>query len=295
MNFLFQFLKLAILFRLLLSCCFGILFFSIEIKAQDNLTDSIDKYNDTILTNKTDDSIGYAFDWKEREADAYVRNRLELHVSSDTSVQKLKASKEFWYVKSIETFTKNAYRIRHDKKYRDSLQKEGLLPPDAQVFTEEQTSDVWYLQTWFINVVWTLIIAVFLAAIAYFLSSKKISLFRRNQAKRNRDEATQENFIPPNYTALLAESESGKDYRVAIRILYLQSLKWLGEKNIISFHPSFTNTHYLLQLQNTHFYNGFSIVTRHYEWAWYGEFAVSETLYQKIKTDFINLTNEALQ
>ncbi len=81
----------------------------------------------------------------------------------------------------------------------------------------------------------------------------------------------------------------------AVRILYLQTLKMLSEKNIITYQADFTNMHYMQQLSQTLFYKDFFTITRHYEYVWYGEFAVSESAFDRIKNDFTSIQNKVSQ
>ena len=239
----------ALMFLLL---CFTILL-SYNAKAQ-NGTDTAEKEtSDTAVTGRENgyDTSGYFFNWKENTNEAFTQEKIGARISSDTTIQRLRNDDDFWYIKSIEGFKKNITRLRYDRKYRDSLTKAGLLPPDEQVFTEEQNNS----NNWISNLIWFIIIAVFVGAVVYFLLSNKINLFSRGVARTNGEEITsEENLFSINYETLLAKYIAEKNYRLAVRILYLQLLKMLSEKNIITFQPQFTNTQYLQQLAGTRFY-----------------------------------------
>lgn len=256
------------------------------------IEDSTRVVEDSDIWEKQLDTTGKYFNWKNTN-DPYTNEQIKVRVSSDSTVQKLRGEEDFWYVKSIEDFNKNTLRLRYDKKYRDSLTKEGLLPPDEQVFTQEPDSNAWYMQAWVNIVIWSIIILVFVGAILYFLLSNKINIFSRSAARSVVEEAQNEdNLFRTNYDALLRKYIDEKNYRFAVRVLYLQLLKTLSEKELIVFQPQLTNTHYLQQLYNRPFYKDFFVVTRHYEYIWYGEFALTETSFEKVQTDFNSLKNE---
>ena len=239
------------------------------------------------------DTTGKYFNWKENTTDAYSDERIKVRVSSDSTITRLRNDEDFWYVKSVEDFKKNAARLHYDKKYRDSLTKEGLMPPDEQVFTQEPDSNAWYAQAWFYYLIWTLIIGIFLSAVVYFLASNKINIFSRRAARSVVEEAgAEEGLQHINYDSLLQKYINEKNYRLAVRVLYLQLLKIMNEKEVIVFQPQFTNAHYLQQLYNTPLYNSFFVVTRHYEYIWYGEFAITEASFQKIQSDFGDIKNK---
>ncbi len=262
---------------------------------RDSVSANQNAGSDSVRTYDGYDTTGYYFNWKQYPNDSYTTEKINVRISSDTSVQRLKNDDDFWYVKSIESFKKNAVRLRYDRKYRDSLSKEGLLPPDEQVFKEEESSNEWYYQPWFIRTVWVVIISIFIAAIVYFLSSNKISLFTKKAAKTNHNGATiEEDVFNLNYEFLLQKYVAEKNYRFAVRVLYLQLLKLFSERGIIAYQPQFTNAQYLQQLQPSSLYQNFFIVTRHYEYIWYGEFDVSESAFQTVRNDFVNLTNGVL-
>ena len=290
-------------------CAFGfvhfLLLFLMSYQCSFAQTDSNSYYTDSVTTNENGDNdsarmydgydtTGYYFNWKQYPDDPYTTEKINVRISSDTSVQRLKNDDDFWYVKSIESFKKNTVRLRYDRKYRDSLTKAGLLPSD-EVFKEEENGNKWYYQRWFINVIWGIIISIFVAAIVYFLLSNKIGLFTKKAAKTNPDDATIEGDVfNLNYEPLLQKYIAEKNYRFAVRVLYLQLLKLLSERNIIAYQPQFTNAHYLQQLESSPLYQNFFIVTKHYEYIWYGEFTVSESAFQTVRNDFVNLTNGAL-
>lgn len=250
--------------------------------------------NDSIRTYDGYDTTGYYFNWKEYPDDPYTAGKITVRISSDTTVQRFKKEDEFWYVKSVENFKKNTVRLRYDRKYRDSLTKAGLLPSD-EVFKEEESGKEWYYQPWFIRTVWVVLISVFVAAIVYFLVSNKISLFAKKAAKTNLESATiEEHVFNLNYESLLQKYMAEKNYRFAVRVLYLQALKLLSERGIIAYQPQFTNAQYLQQLQPSPLYQNFATVTHHYEYIWYGEFKVSESAFQTVRNDFVNLAQQAL-
>lgn len=277
-------------FRFWLCLCLTVFCFAAPSKAQQNKADSALEYEDDSIT--TNDSISYDFEWKTNPTDAFQKNKINTRISSDTAVQRLKNEAPYWYITRIEDMAQNPARLHTDKKYRDSLVAEGLWEEERVPTMFDKL--LW--QNWFDAAKWVFLTLIFLAAIIYFLASNKINLFYRSPAKAQSGEATgEENIFATDYKAMLAQSERAKDFRLAVRILYLQLLKDWSEKNIISYHPSFTDMHYLRQMQNKPMYKTFSAVIRYYEGAWYGGFAVPEVMYEKIKTEFTNLKKEARQ
>ncbi len=79
------------------------------------------------------------------------------------------------------------------------------------------------------------------------------------------------------------------NYRLAIRLQYLELLKKLSDNGLIHFLPDKTNFEYLAQLRSSSYYDDFFTATRNYEYSWYGLFDISENMYQKINNTFQQL------
>lgn len=227
------------------------------------------------------------FNSKEDNNELYSNEKFKAHATSDSSIKKFRNSDDFWYVKAVEKFKQNVVRLRTDKGFRDSLAREGYLEPDEQVFKSEQRTNLITYPPWLQFVVWTIVIGVFVYALAYFLSANKISLFTRDAASTTPStSAEKEDIFHLTYQNLLQKAYAEKNYRQAVRILYLQTLKLMSEKNLIKFQPDYTNLNYLSQLSRTNYFKDFFNITHHYEYAWYGKFEVTEERFDKIKSDF---------
>lgn len=75
------------------------------------------------------------------------------------------------------------------------------------------------------------------------------------------------------------------DYRLAVRIHYLNSLQELHEKGLIRFEIEKTNWDYIHELSNDH-KKEFIVLTKYFEYIWYGEFSVDEARYLELKQRF---------
>jgi len=75
------------------------------------------------------------------------------------------------------------------------------------------------------------------------------------------------------------------DYRLAVRIHYLNSLQELHEKGLIRFEIEKTNWDYIHELSNSH-KKDFIVLTKYFEYIWYGEFSIDESRYLELKQLF---------
>ena len=76
------------------------------------------------------------------------------------------------------------------------------------------------------------------------------------------------------------------NYRLAVRLLYLRCLKQLSDAGQIAWDINKTNTAYVNELTNTDQRQAFNILTRQFEYVWYGEFNINEKIYSQINAMF---------
>jgi hypothetical protein len=98
-----------------------------------------------------------------------------------------------------------------------------------------------------------------------------------------------DNIFGINYQREIDKAVRDKDFRLAIRLMFLRLLKQLADKNIIHYKQDRTNLEYLQQLYTTNYYKDFFQATRNYEYSWYGKFPVSEEAFNKIRNEFDRL------
>lgn len=89
-----------------------------------------------------------------------------------------------------------------------------------------------------------------------------------------------------NFEQLISNALQRKEYRLAIRLHFLQALKLLADKHYIMWQPGKTNHDYLEELESKNLQAGFNELNFYFEYAWYGNFAINETLYRKFDSLF---------
>lgn len=150
---------------------------------------------------------------------------------------------------------------------------------------------------WFRNLLWFIVVGGFIAVLIWFIISSDIQLFKKQSVaiiKPEEDDLINQSIFDINYDQEVQKAIAGQNFRLAIRLLYLQTLKRLSEENIINYKQERTNSDYLLQLFNTQYYKDFFRLTRHFEYAWYGQFPVAQTSFEVIKTEFSNFKQRFL-
>lgn len=218
-------------------------------------------------------------------------------------------------VESIDTDEPNYQFLPIDET--DSIRLQTRRVPDSVVTRLQGDDDFWYANTdrekkketeddrvrfshdegptWVSTVLWVLIVGVFLALVIYYMAES--GLFRRKRRipeEKGQDlEEMPEDIFAINYQKEIDKALANGDYRLAVRLHYLHLLKKLTTKNLIRYEQDKTNMDYLMQLHGTAYYHDFFRVTLHYEYSWYGKFAVNAETYQLILQDIIKLDNRS--
>jgi hypothetical protein len=76
------------------------------------------------------------------------------------------------------------------------------------------------------------------------------------------------------------------NYRLAVRLLYLQTLKHLSDKGIIDWLPNKTNLAYVNEVQKETGYGDFVNLTYQFEYIWYGDFNIDKVAFGQIQQSF---------
>lgn len=86
-----------------------------------------------------------------------------------------------------------------------------------------------------------------------------------------------------DFEKLLTEAIAKGDFRLAIRLQFLQALKMLSDKHYIHWEPGKTNHDYINELREDRLRPGFDSLNTYFEYAWYGNFTVTESLFNRAR------------
>ena len=146
-------------------------------------------------------------------------------------------------------------------------------------------------RTWFQTLLWVLIIGGFGTFLAIYLTGDRVGLFRRaaRGVGAGLPDTMPEDIFAIHYDQEIEKAERNRNYRAAVRLHFLKTLKNFADSGIISYNEGKTNFDYLVELHPTAYYEKFFRVTRAYEFTWYGKFPLEETAYGQVRQDFDNL------
>jgi hypothetical protein len=190
------------------------------------------------------------------------------------SVQRISAQPAYGYMRYIDSLL----RARKAKN-----------PPPPPVETSGRPGS---LAGWWRGILWGLAVFVVLF-VAYKLLAGQVPLFQRNKTLEP-GQALAEGEVPGNVATLLEQAIAQKDYRQAVRLLFIHTLDLLAQHGHIALSPDKTNYHYLQQMQNKALQQAMAPLMLQYEYVWYGEFVPTDQQFHQIHQRFINFRQQWL-
>lgn len=135
---------------------------------------------------------------------------------------------------------------------------------------------------------------IYVAAIAFvvFIIIKAfgidpINLLRGNAKKINIPYSESvEDINAINFDEELEKALAQNNYRLAVRLLYLHALKHLSDLQLIHWQIDKTNTAYINELTDPSQKQVFSLITRQFEYVWYGNFSIDKDAFVNISRLF---------
>lgn len=112
-------------------------------------------------------------------------------------------------------------------------------------------------------------------------------IFGRNSDKKIIDYSeVEQNIHSVNFEKLIKEALERGEKRIVIRYYYLWLLKKMSDKNIIEWDIEKTNSDYSYEIQNEKLKTDFNYLSYLYNYIWYGEFEVTEDIFDKTRKSF---------
>lgn len=189
----------------------------------------------------------------------------------------------------------NDFRTKSDFDYTTEVvpsESIGVIPSESIL---DRIID-WFLRTidsLFSNegfaplIRWAIIAGLVVFIVLLLMNVKIQSLFYRNRKQDSLFIASEEmNLSKTDIDELIKNEIQNKNYRLAVRYLYLKLLKILNDKEIIYMQMSKTNDDYKKEMRSTKFNEEFTGLSKVFEFVFYGNFSVEQALFEKINMDF---------
>ncbi len=146
------------------------------------------------------------------------------------------------------------------------------------------------------NTMWTVFTIVAVAIIIYFVikvtGAKGGGLFGRNSKDGLGYSVSADDIHRISFEEAIQSAIASGNYRLAIRLLYLQALKKLSDKEHIQWQINKTNMDYLSETSGRHWSTLFASLTHSFEYVWYGEMPVTRERLTALQNQFHELNNQ---
>jgi hypothetical protein len=188
-------------------------------------------------------------------------------------------------VRTIPQDHVEAYKSQHAFDYRVQQPEEPTWWDRLKMWLYYKISQLFSDKAFGTGFKWTLWILSFLMiayAVVRIVGMERISLFLSGRKATALAFSTgEEDIHAMAMDKEIATAEAAGDYRRAIRLQYLRSLKILSERGRIQWQPNKTNVDYLMELSGTELGMAFQRITRIFEYAWYGEMDIDDLIYTR--------------
>jgi hypothetical protein len=272
------------------SILIAILFFCTSLMAQEKKY----VYSDSSLLNPPDETVSYdsviAPPVTDEQADeATKENVVEIdtalrytsYIVPKDTVDAWKQDKKFAYTQYLDSLLKA--QQRNQKKQQEINQ----TPSSPSWLDRLFSSNGLQYFLWFVAGAFILFILynLFLAEGVFKRAPKSAAAAAPDAEEELIDHES-------DFDKLIRSAIQSGNYRLAVRYHYLQTLHLLAGKNQVRLAADKTNYQYVNEIVNKNYQNDFAGLTLNYEYVWYGEFAIEELIYGKLKTAFISFNNK---
>lgn len=187
--------------------------------------------------------------------------------NADSVVTRLKKDDDFWYIDVIE---KKEKPVNNNSFWQSFF---NLL--DSKNFRV---------------ISWIVLALLMIVAIIVYLRNNNIGLFSSSSKKITEPithvDGMPENIFEMDYEKAISTALQNNNYRLATRFLFLRSLKTLSIKKIITYSADKTNFDYVFEVNGSPYYNNFVMLSRNYEYVWYGNFNLNDQQFKLIQDLF---------
>jgi len=141
-------------------------------------------------------------------------------------------------------------------------------------------------------IIYIVLIGIAIYVIVRLLAGKEaVSFFRKKNTLVAPLQINEEHIENINLEDLIRGALQEKNYRLAIRYMYLKALQDLSIKKYIDYHFEKTNTDYYREISDVGIKQNFNRVSYLYDYIWYGKFELDEHGFTNAKKSFDQLNN----
>lgn len=135
-----------------------------------------------------------------------------------------------------------------------------------------------------------IVISVFIALVVFVvfkLTGVDFKLFMgKSKAIAIPYTESSDNIHEIDFSTEIDQAIQSANYRLAVRLMYLLSLKKLNSKDLINWQPEKTNQTYIREIADPQKREQFSLLTTQFEYIWYGEFFIDQENFNQVKNSY---------
>ena len=128
-----------------------------------------------------------------------------------------------------------------------------------------------------------LLIAAFVFFIVKLAGIQPTTLFKKTKSEAKPYQVDEEALHEIDFETEIQQAINQAQWRVAVRLTYLYSLKRISDANLIAIRKGKTNREYLYELSGHNIEKDFASLSFLFDYTWYGHFEANETMVAKAK------------
>ncbi len=137
---------------------------------------------------------------------------------------------------------------------------------------------------------WTLLVLFVAGMVALFvfkfMGMNKNGIFGRTSGKGLQYSIGSDDINAIDFEEAITAAEANGNYRLSVRLLYLQVLKIISDRGFIDWQINKTNTDYVEEVSNKPWLAAFKELTNTFEYTWYGETFIDRENYLILQQKF---------
>ena len=137
---------------------------------------------------------------------------------------------------------------------------------------------------------WTLLVLFVAGMVALFvfkfMGMNKNGIFGRRSGKGLQYSIGSDDINAIDFEEAITAAEANGNYRLSVRLLYLQVLKIISDRGFIDWQINKTNTDYVEEVSNKPWLSAFKELTNTFEYTWYGETFIDRENYLVLQQKF---------
>ncbi len=133
------------------------------------------------------------------------------------------------------------------------------------------------------------VLALVIVISGFIKADRSGFLFGKISANKLNVNESDENIDQLDFESLISSAIKSRQYKLAVRYLFLKALKLLSDNRYIEIRSHKTNSQYLNEIKNTKVATAFKNASNTFEWIWYGDFPADDKFIRHTQSEFNNL------